>query len=111
MPSSEDLTAFLEEVNEWFSARLGFIWYPFSLALDIVSAFAGGTADTMFKVPGLTLNILGGEHTIWNPIEVDLDAFGIFKYVRMFTSFLLVAGVVKLAHDKWDEWIGGHGVG
>ena len=111
VPSAEELTTFLDEVNAWFSDRLGFIWYPFSFAIDMVSALAGGSADTGFKVPGFSLNILGTEYQIWSGMTVDMDAFGIFRYVRIFTSFLLVGGIVKLAYDKWDEWIGGHGVG
>lgn len=111
VPSAEELTAFLDEVNDWFGERLGFIWYPFSFAVDMVSALANGTADTGFQVPEFRLNILGTEYQIWGGMTVDLDAFGIFKYVRIFTSFLLVGGIVKLAYDKWDEWIGGHGVG
>ena len=111
VPSSDDLTAFLNEVNDWFSERLGFIWYPFSFAVDAVSALAGGTADTGITVPALTLNMFGGTYTIWNEMQVDLDAFGIFRYVRLFTSFICVGGIVALAYNKWDEWIGGHGVG
>lgn len=111
VPSSVDLTAFLNEVNDWFSERLGFIWYPFSFAVDAVNALAGGEADTGITVPALTLNMFGGSYTIWNEMHVDLDAFGIFKYVRVFTSFLCVGGIVALAYNKWDEWIGGHGVG
>lgn len=111
VPSAEELTAFLGEVNDWFGERLGFIWYPFSFAVDMVAALANGTADTGFQVPEFKLNILGTEYQIWGGMTVDLDAFGIFQYVRIFTSFLLVAGIVKLAYDKWDEWIGGHGVG
>lgn len=111
VPSAEELTAFLDEVNVWFGERLGFIWYPFSFAVDMVAALANGTADTGFQVPEFKLNILGTEYQIWGGMTVDMDAFGIFQYVRIFTSFLLVAGIVKLALDKWDEWIGGHGVG
>lgn len=111
VPSAEELTAFLDEVNDWFGERLGFIWYPFSFAVDMVAALANGTADTGFQVPEFKLNILGTEYQIWGGMTVDMDAFGIFQYVRIFTSFLLVAGIVKLALDKWDEWIGGHGVG
>lgn len=111
IPTAEELTAFLDEVNAWFSERLGFIWYPFSLALDLVSALAGGSSDQQFVIPALHLNILGESYAIWNEITVDMDAFGIFKYVRLFTSFLLVSAVIKLAIDKWDEWIGGHGTG
>lgn len=108
VPTSEQLTEFLNEVNAWFSDRLGFIWYPFSLAIDMVAALAGGSADQTFRVPALSLNILGDSYTIWGDIDVDLDAFGIFVYVRIFTSFILVSGIVRMAIDKWDEWIGGH---
>ena len=111
VPSADELTVFLDEVNDWFGERLGFIWYPFSFAVDMVSALANGTAETGFQVPEFKLDILGTEYQIWPGMTVDMDAFGIFRYVRIFTSFLLVAGIVKLAYDKWDEWIGGHGVG
>lgn len=111
VPSSEQLTEFLNDVNAWFSARLGFIWYPFSLAIDMVTSFAGGDANSTFKVPALELTLMGNKYKIWDSMTIDMDAFDIFKYVRYFTSVILVAGVVKLAYDKWDEWIGGHGVG
>ena len=110
VPSSEQITTFFDEVNAWFSDRLGFVWYPFDLAYQLVSAFAQGDANTNFKVPGFTLNFQGQQLTIWQPLEVDIDAFGIFQYVRFFTSTILVCGVIKMAIDKWDEWIGGHAV-
>lgn len=111
VPSSEELTEFLNEVNQWFSERLGFIWYPFSLAIDMVESFASGDANSTFNVPALELTLMGNKYKIWDSMTIDMDAFDIFKYVRYFTSVILVAGVVKLAYDKWDEWIGGHGVG
>lgn len=107
VPTSEQLSEFLTEVNDWFSARLGFIWYPFSFAVDMVTALAGGTADESFQVPAFSMHLLGQDFTIWQAQTVDLDAFGIFSYVRFFTSALVVAGVVKLAWDKWNDWIGG----
>lgn len=108
VPTSDQLSAFLEEVNAWFGDRLGFIWYPFDLALRLVDALAKGDADTSFQIPPLELQLLGEKHVIYPGSTVDMDAFGFFKYVRMFTSFLLVSGVVKMAVKKWDEWIGGH---
>lgn len=108
IPSSEEVTAFLDEVNGWFGARLGFVWYPFDLAVRLVSALSQGEASRTFAVPSLTLHILGEDYVIWNAVEADMDAFGIFVYVRWFTSALLVSAVVSLAVRKWDEWIGGH---
>lgn len=107
IPSEEDLMLLLTEMNDWFSDRLGFIWYPFDLAVQLVAALAGGEANTMFKVPALTLNMLGGV-TLWEAFEFDIDAFGILKYVRFFTGTVIVSQTVRLAIVKWDEWIGGH---
>lgn len=111
VPSTEQLTGFLDEVNAWFGDRLGFVWYPFGLAVQLVQSLAGGTADSTVRIPALSLNLLGDSYQIWDSMEIDIDAFGIFQYVRYFTDVILVAGVAKLAYDKWDEWIGGHGVG
>lgn len=108
VPDSGELTAFLDEVNAWFGERLGFLWYPFSFALDAVSMLSAGEADTMFTVPALEMEFFGEKYTIWNEIQVDMDAFDIFKYVRMLTSAILVCGIVSMAISKWDEWIGGH---
>lgn len=107
LPDSDELMAFLDEVNTWFGDRLGFIYYPFDLAVQLVQAFAGGDANQEFTVPALTLNILGEQYAIWESFTVDLDAMGIFVYVRYFTSAMLCLGVGKLAVDKWDDWIGG----
>lgn len=111
VPSAEELNEFLLEVNDWFSERLGFIWYPFDLAIDLVSSFALGDPDQNFKVPAFTLSLMGHDYVIWNEFSFDIDAFDIFKYVRYFTSTLLVCGVVRMAINKWDEWIGGHASG
>lgn len=107
VPTSDELMTFLNEVNTWFGERLGFIYYPFDLAVRIVSAFAGGSADTSITVPALSLNLMGSQYTIWGAFTVNLDEFGIFVYVRYFTSALLCLGVGKLAVSKWDDWIGG----
>lgn len=107
VPTSDELMTFLDEVNTWFGDRLGFIYYPFDFAVQVVQAFALGDANQQFAVPGLTLNILGEQYTIWETFAVDLDAMGIFTYVRYFTSAILCLGVGKLAVDKWSDWIGG----
>lgn len=109
IPSSDDLFALLGEVNDWFGERLGFIWYPFGLMADLVSALGSGTADQYLAIPAVTLNLLGEQYTIFGGTEVDIDAFGFFGYVRFFTSALMVSGVCRLAINKWDAWIAGRG--
>lgn len=106
VPSGDDVLALLQEMNDWFSERFGFIWYPFDLAIDIVGAFALGEPDSKITVPALTLNMLGGIK-LWDSFEADLDPIGFMQYVRFFTSVIMCCGTVSLAIRKWDEWIGG----
>lgn len=113
VPTQEELSTFFDEINTWFSDRLGFLWYPFDLAVRIVSLFgtqtkASAVIGSNFKIPEMKLNMLGTTYTIYGGGSVDMDAFGIFTYVRYFTSFLIVAGIIRMAIHKWDEWIGGH---
>lgn len=106
VPSGDDVLALLQEMNDWFSERFGFIWYPFDLAIDIMAAFALGEPDSKITVPALTLNMLGGIK-LWDSFEADLDPIGFMQYVRFFTSAIMCCGTVSLAIRKWDEWIGG----
>ncbi len=106
VPDSGDVLALLQEMNDWFSVRFGFIWYPFDLAIDIMAAFALGEPDSKITVPALTLNMFGGVK-IWDEFQADLDPIDFLKYVRFFTSTIMCCGTVSLAIRKWDEWIGG----
>jgi len=106
VPSGDDVLALLQEMNDWFSVRFGFIWYPFDLAIDIMAAFALGEPDSKITVPALTLNMFGGVK-LWDEFQADLDPIDFLKYVRFFTSTIMCGGTVSLAIRKWDEWIGG----
>lgn len=105
IPSSSDMQLLLEDMQEFFSEKFGFLWYPFDQAIQIVDAFSSGTADSNFIIPACTLN-LGpeiGTVTMWQEMEADLDPVGISQYVRFFTSAILCCGVAALAWKKFDE--------
>ena len=106
VPSGDDVMTLLQDMNDWFSERFGFIWYPFDLAIDIVGAFALGEPDSKITVPALTLNMFGGIK-LWDEFQADLDPIGFLEYVRFFTSAIMCCGVAGLALNKWNEWIGG----
>lgn len=106
VPEAEDIQLLLSDMNDWFSERFGFIWYPFDLAIQVVSAFTMGEADSVIEIPAVTLNMLGGVK-LWDAFSVDFDSMGIFEYVRFFTSTILACSIADLAIVKWREWIGG----
>lgn len=107
IPSKEQIQSLFGDMENFFSDKLGFLWFPFDLAITIVETFTYGEADSVLTVPPITINILGGID-LYPGGQFDMDATGIFPYVRIVTSILLACAVAGLAYNKWDEWIGGH---
>lgn len=107
VPTGQQLSELFAKMEEFFSARLGFLWFPFDLAIDIANVFMSGEATSTFRVPPININILGGIE-LYPGGEFEVDSVGIFPYVRIATSIMLSCSVAGLAYRKWDEWIGGH---
>lgn len=107
IPTKEQMQGLFVDLQDFFSDKLGFLWFPFDLAITIVDTFTYGSADSVITVPPISINILGGIK-LYSGGQFDMDAVGIFPYVRMITSIVLACGVASLAYKKWDEWIGGH---
>lgn len=106
IPSESQLVVLLQEMQEYFSAKLGFLWFPFDFAIEIVTAFLDGEQNTMFIVPPITINILDGI-TLYEGGTFDIDTVGIFGYVRFFSSIVLSCFTFELALHKWDEFMKG----
>lgn len=106
VPDPDDIVELLEEMDDWFSVKLGFLYYPFDLMIDIVEAFALGEANEYITVPSYTLNMFNGVK-LWDEFQIHLNPLGFLQYVRFFTSAIMCCGTVSLAIKKWDSWIGG----
>lgn len=107
IPTKEQMQSLFADMESFFSDKLGFLWFPFDLAITIVETFTYGDADSIITVPPISINILGGLD-LYEGGQFDMDATGIFPYVRMVSSLVLACSVAGLAYNKWDEWIGGH---
>lgn len=106
IPTKDQLLSLFGELEEFFTEKLGFLWYPFDFAIEIAQAFGEGYADSSFTVPPIDIDILGGIH-LYDGGTFDMDATGIFSYVRIFTSIVLSCATLGLAMNKWDEFIKG----
>lgn len=107
IPSKEQLTSLFNDMELFFSEKLGFLWYPFDFAIEIATVLGQESSDSMIVVPPITINILGGID-LYAGGTFNMDETGIFTYVRFFTSAMLASGVLGLAMRKWSLWIGGH---
>lgn len=107
IPTKEQMQSLFADMENFFSDKLGFLWFPFDLAITIVETFTYGDSNSMITLPPISINILGGVD-LFEGAQFDMDAVGIFPYVRMVSSLVLACSVAGLAYNKWDEWIGGH---
>lgn len=106
IPSKEQFTTLFNDMQTFFSEKLGFLWFPFDFAIEIVTALNQGYADSIFEVPPISINILGGID-LYQGGSFDMDSTGIFVYVRFFTSVALACGTLNFAIKKWDEFMKG----
>lgn len=106
IPTQQQLMALLSEMEIFFSEKLGFLWFPFEFIIEIADALGQGSANSMFEVPPIDINILGGIH-LYDGGTFDLDSTGIFSYVRFFTSTVLACSLYALSLQKWNEFIKG----
>lgn len=106
IPTKEQFASLFNDMQSFFSEKLGFLWFPFDFAIEIVQAFTNGYQDSLFVVPPITINIMDGI-TLFEGGTFDMDAVGVFAYVRMLTSIILSCCTYELASLKWREFIEG----
>lgn len=103
IPSGDFFNNYFTELKDWFSNRLGFLFYPFELVIDILNKMLNiNFANPVFNIPDIHepfTNKLLISATIFNlnslvesgPLKVIhdiylicLDAFIIFELVNLF---------------------------
>lgn len=106
IPTEGQLTDLFDDMQTFFGDKLGFLWFPFDFVIEIADALGQGSADSVFVVPSIDVNILGGIH-LYDGGSFDMDETGIFVYVRFFTSVVLACGLYGFSINKWNEFIKG----
>lgn len=106
IPTKDDFIRIYNQLDVYFSEKLGFIWYPFDLAVDLVACFANAEQDGTLTVPPMNFDILGGI-SIYDGGTFQIDSTGIFVYVRYITSILVCCALAGLAYNKWADIVKG----
>ncbi len=103
IPSDDFFDSYFTDLKDWFSDRLGFLFYPFEIVIDILTKILSiNFANPVFNIPDLyepftnsklmsattfNLNSLvqsGALKTIHDIYLVCVDAFIIFELVNLF---------------------------
>lgn len=103
IPSDDFFGNYFTDLKEWFSDRLGFLFYPFELIIDILTKILSiNFSEPIFNVPNISEPFTGHkiinaitfnlnsllENNIFNTVHsiyfICVDAFITFKLVNLF---------------------------
>lgn len=109
IPSSEEMGALFDELNQFFSDTFGFLYYPFDFLIRAFDIFLDGDSGTGVTLPGFS--IMGYE--VWSEQTYDLasdELVGtVFEFVRIGTGALLSMAFVSYLRNFFDKRFGGGG--
>ena len=106
MPSSEEMSDLLGQLNDFFSEKFGFLYAPFDYLIQLVGCLTGSTGGTGLTLPGFS--IMG--HEVWGDQTYDIAsdpvAGKVLEYVRIGTGVLLGGWFIMYLQDFFKERFG-----
>jgi len=109
IPSDEFLGSFFDNLKKWFSDRLGFLFYPFELILDVLDKMLNiDFSSPVFNIPDIkepfTNTLLIGATSFNLNDMLQQSAFKTAHdiYLVLVDAFIIF-GLVNLAKRKYEE--------
>lgn len=109
IPSDDFFSNYFSELNDWFSDRLGFLYYPIELLIDILNRYLSlSSSNLSFTIPDIVEpfnnEILIHSTTFdFNDILENSTYKQVHDYYLIFVDFIIAFGLIKLATKKWEE--------
>ncbi len=106
VPSSDEMSALFDQLNQFFSDRFGFLYAPFDYMVRLCGVFTSSTGSTSLTFPGFS--IMGEQ--VWPDMSYDLasdELVGtILGYVRTGTGILLAGYFIMYLQGFFKERFG-----
>lgn len=106
VPSSDEMSALFDQLNQFFSNRFGFLYAPFDYMIRLCKFFISSTGSTSLTFPGFS--IMGEQ--VWADQTYDLasdELVGtILGYVRTGTGILLAGYFIMFLQNFFKERFG-----
>ncbi len=109
LPGDGFFDNYFTELKEWFSDRLGFLFYPFELILDILDKILHiNFSEPIFNIPDINEPFTNTKLITATTYNLNsLLENGTFKTIHDFyligVDAIIVFGLVNLAKRKWEE--------
>ena len=109
IPSDEFFGNYFSDLNDWFSDRLGFLYYPIELLIDILNRYLNlSSSNLSFTIPDIVEpfnnEVLIHSTTFdFNDVLENSVYKQVHDYYLIFVDFIIAFGLIKLATKKWEE--------
>lgn len=112
IPNDKFFSSYFDDLYDFFSEKLGILFYPFSLLITLLNKFLGiSSGSGIIHIPDISIN---NWHIIsaldFNLKNIIVTALGSTSY-NLYLSFVDVVVIVLLvnyARKMFDEVVGGH---
>lgn len=109
IPSDGFIENFFNNLKNWFSDRLGFLFYPFELIIDILNKMLNiNFSEPVFNIPDINEPFTNTK--LISATTYNLNSLlenGVFKTIHdiyfVFVDAFIIFGLVNLAKRKFEE--------
>ncbi len=109
IPQDGFFDTFFSDLKNWFEERLGFLFYPFDLIIDVLSRMINlDFTEPVFKIPNINEPFTNTK--LISATDYNLNSLldnSTFKYIHdiylIFVDSIIIFGLVNLAKNKFDE--------
>lgn len=109
IPSDDFLGTYFTDLKEWFSDRLGFLFYPFELVIDILNMILDiDFSEPVFNIPDITepfsnKKLISATTFKFNDL-LDNNTFNTIHSIYLVcVDVFVVFGLVNLFRKKYEE--------
>lgn len=110
VPSGEFFSNLFGDLNDWFSLKLGFIFYPFELLTSVLNRIANiEFTNPILNIPDIREPVTGQVlfHAItfnFNDLLTQHESFQIMHSIYLtFVDVIIILGLVNLLRKKFEE--------
>lgn len=109
IPSDDFFETFFTEMKDWFSDRLGFLFYPFELVIDILNKILNvNFSEPVFNIPDINepftgQKLIGATTYNLNSLLSNSVLENIHNIYLVVVDAIIIFALVNLAKRKFEE--------
>lgn len=112
IPSDDFFSLYFDELYDFFSEKLGILFYPFSLLITLLNKFLNiSSGSGIIHIPDISINnwhiISAVDFNLKNTVTTALGTTSYDLYLA-FVDVVIIVLLVNYARKMFDEVVGGH---